>query len=49
MLSRMGSILTARYADISLAKSSGHIMCFYEKVIKVKADVAAVHNPLRSA
>jgi hypothetical protein len=20
-------------------------MCFYEKVIKVKADVAAVHNP----
>jgi hypothetical protein len=30
------------YADTSLAKNTGHIMCFYEKVKKVKADVAAV-------
>ena len=29
-------------ADISCANSTGHIMCFYEKVIKVKADVAAL-------
>lgn len=39
-----GSILAAPYADISLASNSRHSMCFYEKVMKVKADVAAVLN-----
>src|ERR1035437_10828202 len=38
------STLAACKADTSLAISTGHIMCFYEKVIKVKADVAALLN-----
>lgn len=37
-----GSILAAPNGDTSLTKTCRHIMCFYEKVIKVKADVAAV-------
>ena len=36
--------LAACQADTSLAISTGHIMCFYEKVVKVKADVAAMLN-----
>ena len=37
-ISSAGSILAARQADTSLAKITGHIVCFYEKVKKVKAD-----------
>ena len=39
---RMVSYSHRLKADISCANSTGHIMCFYEKVIKVKADVAAL-------